>query len=203
MKLFSIRIRHKHIYSTTPDQQALAESMKQAEADLIASLKGVTRNKTDTETWQGNLYIMDEQSMMTTITEIGIDADTSPSGIYICDVKLLMEVGDPTDAIKGLIDKMELAAARFIDHATIFELNGKDVISGNGWNDHAQAPISGHHLVNVNELLLCENYCTDALQDQLTEGWRILAVCPQEARRPDYVLGRCNPQFNKSHAGRG
>lgn len=35
------------------------------------------------------------------------------------------------------------------------------------------------------------DYCTTALQQDLDEGWHILAICPQSGqRRPDYILGR-------------
>lgn len=45
-------------------------------------------------------------------------------------------------------------------------------------------------LMDVAETMLVENSCTDDLQAHLSVGWRILAVCPQPQRRPDYVLGR-------------
>lgn len=46
-------------------------------------------------------------------------------------------------------------------------------------------------LLTVDETLLEEDCCTDNLQRRLNEGWRILCVCPpQNARRPDYILGR-------------
>jgi hypothetical protein len=38
---------------------------------------------------------------------------------------------------------------------------------------------------------LLDDACTDNLQAHLNEGWRIIAVCPPDAkRRPDYILGR-------------
>lgn len=46
-------------------------------------------------------------------------------------------------------------------------------------------------LMKINEVQVIEDCCTDRLQDELNDGWRILAVCPPNAkRRPDYVLGR-------------
>lgn len=49
----------------------------------------------------------------------------------------------------------------------------------------------GSGLWAVAETLLLEDACTDALQDALAKGWRIIAVQPQpDQRRPDYILGR-------------
>jgi hypothetical protein len=48
------------------------------------------------------------------------------------------------------------------------------------------------NLLMVNETKVAEDACTDMLQSELHNGWRILAVCPQPQRRPDYVLGRSN-----------
>ena len=46
-------------------------------------------------------------------------------------------------------------------------------------------------LLRINQVTVVEDYCTDALQELLDQGWRILAVCPPNAaRRPDYILGR-------------
>lgn len=46
-------------------------------------------------------------------------------------------------------------------------------------------------LHKFNECKVEEECCTDELNKQLNEGWRIIAVCYQKgARRPDYVLGR-------------
>lgn len=54
-----------------------------------------------------------------------------------------------------------------------------------------QVAIPNLLLFAVDEVMLCEDFCTDALQELLTEGWRILCVCPPaNQRRPDYILGR-------------
>ena len=54
-----------------------------------------------------------------------------------------------------------------------------------------QISIPDFALLTINEVKVVEDYCTEELQSELDEGWRILAVCPPNAaRRPDYVLGR-------------
>lgn len=46
-------------------------------------------------------------------------------------------------------------------------------------------------LLSIAETKLMQDSCTDALQEQLAAGWRILAIQPQpDQRRPDYILGR-------------
>lgn len=64
-----------------------------------------------------------------------------------------------------------------------------------------EATPSFNKVVNVivpcNELLgftrvkNVNDYCTDMLQDELANGWHILAICVQpDQRRPDYILGK-------------
>ncbi len=61
-------------------------------------------------------------------------------------------------------------------------------------NQKCDVHIGGGLLMTVNEVEVCEDYCTNELQRRLEGGWRILAVCVQpDGRRPDYVLGRFNP----------
>lgn len=79
------------------------------------------------------------------------------------------------------------------------------------WNEKCQAPVPGSSLVHIDRLMLCESPCTDALQDYLDAGWRIIAACPQpDARRPDYILGKneaatkmLNDKENGRYAERG
>ena len=54
----------------------------------------------------------------------------------------------------------------------------------------AQVHLPGNELLRIHEVQVREDCCTDLLQEQLKAGWRIIAVCPQPSRRPDYVLGR-------------
>lgn len=51
--------------------------------------------------------------------------------------------------------------------------------------------VPGNGLLEINDVTMLENACTDVLMAKLDEGWRIIAVCPQpDQRRPDYILGR-------------
>ena len=64
------------------------------------------------------------------------------------------------------------------------------------FNSKTSVHVGGGLITTYNDLLLKEDTCTDDLQNDLNNGWRIIAVCTQaDQRRPDYVLGRFNPQL--------
>lgn len=65
------------------------------------------------------------------------------------------------------------------------------------YNSKCEVHMPGMALSLYNETLLMEDACTDELQSNLNKGWRIIAACPQpDQRRPDYILGRFNPDFD-------
>jgi len=52
--------------------------------------------------------------------------------------------------------------------------------------------------VKINEVDVETDCCTDQLRNRLSEGWHIMAVCPQpKQRRPDYVLGRIRKESDE------
>jgi hypothetical protein len=70
-------------------------------------------------------------------------------------------------------------------------------VEGRSFNSKCNVHVGGGLLVTFNELKLSEDTCTDALQIELNDGWRIVAVCVQpDQRRPDYILGRYNPSID-------
>jgi len=70
------------------------------------------------------------------------------------------------------------------------------------FNQRCDVHIGNLGLLNINQLAYTTDKCTEELQNILDEGWRILAVCPQpDQRRPDYVLGRYNENYNANHTG--
>lgn len=67
-------------------------------------------------------------------------------------------------------------------------------VSVNNYNQRVDVHMPGQALAMYNELMLLEDSCTDRVAESLDNGWRIIACCPQpDQRRPDYVLGRYNP----------
>lgn len=68
--------------------------------------------------------------------------------------------------------------------------------STNNYNTKCEIHMPGQALSLYNDILLVEDSCTDAISVHLQGGWRIIAVCPQpDQRRPDYILGRFNPEM--------
>jgi hypothetical protein len=62
------------------------------------------------------------------------------------------------------------------------------------FNQKCDVHISNLGLLHINQLGYAVDYCTVSLQTALNQGWRIIACCVQpDGRRPDYVLGRYNP----------
>ena len=73
------------------------------------------------------------------------------------------------------------------------------------FNRKVEVHMPGQALSVYNEVMLLEDSCTDMLQSNLNKGWRIIAACPQpDSRRPDYILGRFNPNHESDdRASRG
>lgn len=58
-------------------------------------------------------------------------------------------------------------------------------------NQRCNVVVAGTSVLEINDVTLHTDCCTDALKVALNEGWRILAICVQpDQRRPDYILGR-------------
>ena len=72
--------------------------------------------------------------------------------------------------------------------ASPFPTQAKDLLSG-PTIVNVSVP-GGFGLWQVQSVSILEDACTDALQDTLDNGWRILAVCPpNDRRRPTYIMG--------------
>lgn len=59
------------------------------------------------------------------------------------------------------------------------------------FNEACNVHITNVGLLTIQKVKIETNMCTDMIQDELDDGWKILAICPQpDQRRPDYVLGK-------------
>lgn len=62
------------------------------------------------------------------------------------------------------------------------------------FNQKCDVHVSNLGLLHINQLGYAVDKCTEELQDILNKGWRLIACCVQpDQRRPDYILGRYNP----------
>lgn len=69
-----------------------------------------------------------------------------------------------------------------------YATEGKDS-AGNTYITKLVLP--GLGLLEIDEVTWMEDACTEDLQKNLDQGWRILAVCPPNGtRRPTYIIGR-------------
>lgn len=108
-------------------------------------------------------------------------------------LKLEVESGlDSTDRAifyTRLMEKLESMEQRLVaQHVHLALGNGP----AQDFNSRCQVVVPSMGLLQINEIKLEEDCCTDHLRDLIEDdGWRILAICPQpDQRRPDYVLGR-------------
>lgn len=108
------------------------------------------------------------------------------------DFKILrtLDVGDP---LGSSVERFEKAVAKL----------SQIPVSDIAYNERCEVHVPNMALMTYNETMLLEDSCTDALQDRLDEGWRIIAACPQPQRRPDYIMGRYNPNRDVDRLGGG
>lgn len=75
----------------------------------------------------------------------------------------------------------------------LYSSRGYDVAETLQNGNVTQIHIPNEYLYRINEVKVLDDACTDALQSELDDGWRIICVCPPNSqRRPDYILGRYN-----------
>lgn len=112
-----------------------------------------------------------------------------------CNVKLIsrhelkespQDFTNAVEAAERVIERMESIAASFSERS---------------FNDRCDVHVPGLGLLSINRTMLLEDCCTDELARALGNGWRIIAACPQpDQRRPDYILGKHDFEFESSDA---
>lgn len=102
-------------------------------------------------------------------------------------MKIVEEVEFPSiNDVDGALAKIE---------AVVGKIEGFANMAGNNhFNEKVEVYTPGMGLMLFNRTMLLQDGCSDALQTELDNGWRIIAACPQpDQRRPDYILGRYQP----------
>lgn len=105
-------------------------------------------------------------------------------------VKSAASISD--DSMESIIERFEAVVAKM----EALDIPIESATAEHVYNEHCDVHVPGNVLISYNETLLLEDSCTDILQGYLNSGWRIVAVCPQAQRRPDYILGRYNPEID-------
>jgi len=94
---------------------------------------------------------------------------------------------------KYLIDKDKLpavphAVVRYVVDTPVLDVATEQRVPM--VNTKVNVMVPGLGLLNLNRVVVKTDCCTEELNKCLSQGWRIVAVCPQpDQRRPDYVLG--------------
>lgn len=95
-------------------------------------------------------------------------------------------------SFEGIISRFEAVVAKM----EALDIPATQAYGDHVFNEKCDVHVPGNILISYNETMLLEDSCTDILQAELNSGWRIVAVCPQAQRRPDYILGRYNPNLD-------
>lgn len=91
------------------------------------------------------------------------------------------------DRFGRTVDRLEHLAQKLESFGTLEGLGQ--------FNEKVEVYTPGMGLMLFNRVMLLEDACSDALQTELDNGWKIIAACPQpNQRRPDYILGRYDPK---------
>lgn len=100
------------------------------------------------------------------------------------DSKIELEgLGKPS-AVMQLMDKLE-----HLQRKLDAKMEGIEELRN--YNERCRVHVPSNALLEFTEVTVMYDCCTDALQKDLEDGWRIICACPQpDQRRPDYVLGR-------------
>lgn len=134
------------------------------------------------------------------------DESESYTRKYLADTELVLTKEELLElTLAGLMPKFEVIrriennvdiTQQLIDVAEKPIKLIQETSNGDTYNNKCEVHMPGNAMALYNELLLREDSCTDEIQAALNAGWRLLAVCPQpDSRRPDYILGRFNPDF--------
>lgn len=175
MRLITARL--DHIYVWDGDDAKKAEQtarLVEKRRDALAKV-GVQTDETDLS-----------GSMSVVVTERQL-ADLMIMGQSIHAQASINVAEDPIMRAAQAIEVAAEKVARFSE--SLPEVN-------NNFNERVEVYTPGAGLMLFNRVMLLQDACSDALQSEMDNGWRIIAACPQpDQRRPDYILGRYDPKY--------
>lgn len=140
--------------------------------------------------WNVNITAAMEEAMSAygigNIPEVSDDVDYEKK-----PVRRLKYGGSLIVAVTSLCHFIGWRVVRTIDNASTRALHEFGQRTTTVVNERCSVAVSGLGLLTISEVMVERDFCTEALQMKLNEGWRIVAVCVQpDQRRPDYILGR-------------
>jgi len=142
-----------------------------------------------------NLVIKSEMVKLETYQEYIVELTSFLMKFPNLKIKLRGTMQTNDTQLSNMMDFMNSAVEKFNNALASFNEKVE-------FNQKCDVHIGNLGLLNINQLAYTTDKCTEELQNILDEGWRILAVCPQpDQRRPDYVLGRYNENYNVNHTG--
>lgn len=177
MRILSVRLEHLYSFSSDDDDRKEAQRLRRVERAEKLSKLGIHLSP---KRGEENDY---EDAPTISVTE--------HQYIDLIQNKIAGDVQSVTEAGSGLDPRGAIAhVERLIDKVESF---AKD-ITNLQYNEKVEVYTPGMALMLFNRVMLLEDACSDALQTELDNGWKIIAACPQpNQRRPDYILGRYDP----------
>lgn len=188
MRLFKIEFGYLHSWEGDSDENKVNHEKKIVQRKAACVFAGIQFNDKHPEDvrWEhpGETIVNDSQL----VDLVGMGQE----------VKVVKEISVPSGDVSNLPDIVE-KLSRLAEKLTT--LPKGDPYAGHLHNGKVEVHVPGPALSIYNEVQLMEDACTDALQCQLDDGWRIISACPQSQRRPDYILGRFNPNHESNGKG--
>ena len=114
---------------------------------------------------------------------------------YVGHLESILQVIDSVEIVSVIrknskcVDDLEEVIDRISNKFLTLE-NRLNLCKEQMFNKKINVHVPGNALLDIEHVILMRDCCTDSLSEKLSEGWRIIAVCPQpDQRRPDYILG--------------
>lgn len=110
---------------------------------------------------------------------------------YVADITSIIDIVPTIRIIRKIkTNNSNLELYNFLSKAE-HTLDDLKALNSQLFNKKLEVHMPGNSLLEISNVIVVENACTEAIDQKLQDGWRILAVCPQpDQRRPDYIMGK-------------
>lgn len=167
------------------DDKEKVEREKSARVDKRRSILAKIGIRVDETDLSRAITIAVTESQLTDLMVMG-ESVTASSSFDITENPVMRAA----EVIAAVAEKLEKFSSTIPD------------VSNSMYNDRVEVHTPGMGLMLFNRVMLLQDACSDALQSEMDNGWRIIAACPQpDQRRPDYIMGRYDPAYALNEAG--